>query len=201
LITRDRASNAMTIYLSRPLTSFDYLIGKFGIVVGVLVVIWTGPLLIAWLLSVLFAPDSVFITYSLVPLGRALLYNLIGLIVLSSIAFGISSLAKSSAHTILLWIGAWILVGMVVEFPGLPDWFRYLSFSHGLEQTEIALFEVTEIATRAAAVIPVYGDDIAGGVEIFKEKVRPVPLGHSLAGLAALVVLSSLVFFRRFRPE
>lgn len=201
LITRDRASNAMTIYLSRPLTSLDYLIGKFGIVVGVLLVIWTGPLLIAWLLSVLFSPDSVFITYSLVPLGRALVFNLIGLTVLGSIAFGISSLAKSSAHTILLWIGAWILVGMVAGIPGLPEWFRHVSFSHGLEQTQIALFRLTEIGSRAAAVIPVYGDEVSKAVEIFKEQARPIPLGRSLAGLAALVGISSLVFFRRFRPE
>jgi ABC-2 type transport system permease protein len=201
LITHDRASNALTIYLSRPLTSFDYLVGKFGIVVGVLLVTWTGPLLLAWLLSVLFAPDTVFITYSLIPLGRALLFNLIGLVVLASIAFAISSLAKTTTRTILLWIGAWILVGMVAGFPGMPDWFKHISFTYGLEQAEIAIFQITEIASRAAAVIPVYGDDVSQAVDLFKEHARPAPLGRSLGGLAVLVGLSSLVFFRRFRPE
>src|SRR5690606_41350343 len=33
LVTQDRASNALTIYLARPLTSADYLIGKLGIIV------------------------------------------------------------------------------------------------------------------------------------------------------------------------
>lgn len=201
LIAHDRASSALTIYLSRPLTSLDYLIGKFGIVVGVLFAIWTGPLLLAWLLSVLFAPDSVFIAYSLVPLGRALLFNLIGLVVLAAIAFAISSFAKTSTRTILLWIGAWILVGMVANTPGVPDWFRHVSFSYGLEQTEYALFQLTDIATHAAAVVPMYGDRLSEVVEVFKEHVRVVPLGRSLGGLAVLVGLSSLVFFRRFRPE
>lgn len=201
LVTRDRASNALTIYLSRPLTSFDYLIGKFGIVVGVLLVIWTGPLLLAWLLGVLFAPDTVFISHSMLPLGRALLFNLIGLVVIAAIAFCISSLAKTATRTVLMWIGAWILVGMIAQFPGIPGWFRHVSFTYGLEHAEIALFKLEEIVTRAAGVIPIYGDDVRRAVDIFNQHAQLPSLGSSLTGLAILVGLSSLIFFRRFRPE
>ena len=52
LITRDRGSQALTIYLARPLTSQDYLLGKFGIIIGVLLMLWTGPLVVGWLVAV-----------------------------------------------------------------------------------------------------------------------------------------------------
>jgi hypothetical protein len=129
------------------------------------------------------------------------LFNLIGLVVIASIAFAISSLARTTTRTILLWIGAWILVGMIADFPGMPGWFKQISFTYGLEQAEIAIFQITEIATRAAAVIPIYGDSVSQAVDVFKGQIRPVPLGRSLGGLAVLVGLSSLVFLRRFRPE
>ena len=61
LITRDRATHALIVYLSRPLTSADYLLGKLGMIVGVLVVMWTGPLLFGWLLSVAVAPNRDFV--------------------------------------------------------------------------------------------------------------------------------------------
>ncbi|MGH8018603.1 MAG: hypothetical protein ACREIA_09970, partial [Opitutaceae bacterium] len=42
LVARDRRTHALTIYLSRPLRSFDYLLGKFGIILGILLALWTG---------------------------------------------------------------------------------------------------------------------------------------------------------------
>jgi len=96
LITRDRSSNALTIYLSRPLTSADYLLGKLGMIAGVIVLVWTGPLLSGWLLSALLAPNRDFIVYSFSPLLRALAFNGIALTVLASIALGVSALGVAS---------------------------------------------------------------------------------------------------------
>src|SRR5581483_5834927 len=45
LITQDRASNALTVYLARPLTTADDLLGKLGMIGGVIVLVWTAPLL------------------------------------------------------------------------------------------------------------------------------------------------------------
>ncbi|MCX6951241.1 MAG: hypothetical protein NTV51_03515 [Verrucomicrobia bacterium] len=61
LLARDRATNALTVYLSRPLTSADYLLGKLGTITGVLLLMWTGPLIFGWLLSMVFASDTDFI--------------------------------------------------------------------------------------------------------------------------------------------
>ncbi|MDB6154776.1 MAG: hypothetical protein JWL90_3229, partial [Chthoniobacteraceae bacterium] len=110
LVTQDRATNALTVYLSRPLTSADYLVGKLGIIVSVLALMWTGPLLAGWMLSMVFAPDRDFIVYSFRPLLHALLFNGIALVSLALIALGVSAAGRTSRNTVMLWLGLWIVV-------------------------------------------------------------------------------------------
>lgn len=86
LVTQDRGSNALTIYLARPLTSVDYLLGKLGIVAGLVLVLWTAPLIAGWLVSMLLSPNRDFLVYSLRPLGNALLFNGIALVSLAAIS-------------------------------------------------------------------------------------------------------------------
>jgi ABC-2 type transport system permease protein len=201
LITRDRASNALTIYLARPLTSFDYLLGKFGMVVGVLLAVWTGPLLFGWLLSVLFAPDRIFVLHSLAPLARALLFNAIGLVVLAAIAFGVSSLSKTSRAATFSWIGLWIVMGVLADIPAMPSWIRHASFSYDLRMTREAVFELDQALTRAGETLPLMNQRLADNLSEAGKQIRPRELRGVVVGLGALVALSSLVFFRRLRPE
>lgn len=201
LITRDRASNALTIYLSRPLTSFDYLIGKFGIVVGLLLAVWTGPLLFGWLLSVMFAPDTIFITYSLLPLGRALLFNAIGVVVLGAVAFGVSAAAKTTVNTVLLWIGVWIGAGTMAKIPFLPGLVRGLSFTHDLDQISRSLFQGGDILAKAGSVLPLLSADISDGLQRAGEALASEDVLGASLGLLLLIGFSSAVFLRRLRPE
>src|SRR5688572_5231653 len=134
LITRDRATNALTVYLSRPLTSADYLLGKLGMIVGVLAVMWTGPLLFGWLLSVGFAPNRDFIVYSFEPLMRALFFHGIALVTLAAIALGVSALSRTSRNTIIIWLGLWLILGAVSKPPNTPLWLKRASFTENLDQ-------------------------------------------------------------------
>jgi len=201
LVARDRATHALTIYLSRPLTSIDYLLGKFGIIVGILVTFWTGPLLFAWVLSMLFAPDRVFLTYSLLPLGRALLFNGVALISLSAIAFGISAAAKTGRSATLLWIGAWILVGMLANFPFSPDLIRYASFTYDLNELRQGIFQLDDALMRAASTLPMLNANTTGEIENASVFMNARNLWGAVAGLTVLVGLSSTLFFRRLRAE
>lgn len=201
LIAHDRASNALTIYLSRPLTSADYLLGKLGIIVGILLLMWTGPLLCGWLLSMLFAPGQDFLVYSLSPLLRALLFNGLGLVSLAALALGISSLGKTTRNATLIWIGAWIVAGWIAAFPGTPDWLRYASFDFDLEQARRALFQLDHILVRAADSLPLLDSTITQNLTQASQQMHANQLAGALAGLALLVVASCVVFFRRLRPE
>jgi len=201
LVTRDRAGNALTVYLSRPLTSFDYLVGKFGIIVGVLLALWTGPLLFGWVLSMLFAPDTTFVVYSLAPLGQALLFNVIGLIVVAALAMGISALTKTTAYTILLWLGAWLFVLPLGAIPFLPPWIRSASFSHDLDVVRLEIFRPDVILARVTDMIPLLDHRTLDTMRDFTAQMRSDNFSWAVGGLVVIVALSSLIFFRRLRPE
>jgi ABC-2 type transport system permease protein len=201
LVTRDRANNAFTIYFSRPLTSTDYLLGKLGMIVGMILLLWTGPLLFGWLLSMLFAPDRDFVVYSLSPLLRALAFNLIGMVSLASIALGVSSLSKSTLHTILIWIGMWFVLGGIASVPLLPIWIRRASFTHNLEEARTSIFAVSEILYDAAKELPLADRGTTRGLNEGGKLFASADLTGALIGLAVIAGASSFVFFRKLRPE
>lgn len=201
LVTRDRAGHALTVYLSRPLTGADYLLGKLGTIAGVLGLVWTGPLLFGWVLSMLFAPDRDFLLYSMVPLLRALAFNVIGLVALSSIALGVSAISRSSRTTIILWLGLWLVAGSIAKTPGTPAWMQCASFSHDLGEVREAVINIGDVLTEAGTQLPLFDRSAARNLARAGEKSEPVDLSGALAGLGAFVALSSFVFFRKLRPE
>lgn len=201
LITRDRASNALTIYLSRPLTTVDYLLGKLGTIIGVVALVWTGPLLFGWLVSMLFATNRDFIAYSLTPLGHALLFNGVALVALAAIALGVSTLGRTARTTVAVWIGLWILAGSMASAPGAPSWLKRASFSHDLTELRQQVFRPDAAFARAARELPLFNQRLSDSLKHASEQVRPQDVGGALAGLAVLVAASSFVFVRKLRPE
>lgn len=201
LVTRDQATNALIIYLSRPLTTLDYLLGKFGTIVGVLLLLWTGPLLLGWMLSMAFATDRDFLLYSLTPLLRALLFNGIALVVLSAIALGVSAIARSSMVTIFVWLGVWLIAWFTASFPDSPWWLERVSFMHDLGQVRAQTLRLDEALTDAATNLPLMDQDFVRGLKRGGEKAGPEDFKGALYGLAFLTAASGAVFFRKLRPE
>ena len=201
LITRDRASNALIVYLSRPLTTADYLLGKLGMITGVIVLVWTGPLLFGWLLSMAFATDRDFIVYSFAPLLRALLFNGIGLVSLATIALGVSALSRTSRNTVILWVGLWLIFGMVASPPQAPHWIRRGSFTQDLSEVRQRVLRLDSALADAGNKLPLLDQRFADSLTRAGEKAQADDFSGALAGLAGLVALSSFVFFRKLRPE
>ena len=201
LITRDRATNALTLYLSRPLTSSDYLLGKLGMIVGVLAAMWTGPLLFGWILSVAFAPDRDFIVYSFEPLLRALLFHGIGLVSLASIALGVSAVSRTSRNTIMLWIGLWLIIGAVATPPKAPTWMKRSSFVLNLGEVRSGVFRLDEALATVANDLPLTDQRFARNIGAAGKMTETTDLNGALIGLGVFVVLSSFVFLRKMRPE
>ncbi len=201
LITRDRASNALIVYLSRPLTSLDYLLGKLGIIVSVLVLLWTGPLIAGWLLSMLLAPDRDFVVYSFSPLLRALAFNGISLVVLAAIALGVSAVGRASSITTILWLGLWLILAAVAKPPHAPDWLKRASFSHDLSVVRQEVFHLDTALADAGAQLPLISKQFASNLTSSSKAAEPVDFSGAIASLAAFGVLSSFVFLRKLRPE
>jgi ABC-2 type transport system permease protein len=201
LITRDRATHALIVYLSRPLTSADYLLGKLGMIVGVLVVMWTGPLLFGWLLSVAVAPNRDFIVYSFEPLMRALLFHGIGLISLAAIALGVSALSRTSRNTIIIWLGLWLILGAVSKPPNTPLWLKRASFTENLDQVRQGILRLDTSLIAASENLPMIDQQFARNLGRAGRKVEPADFKGALTSLGIFVILSSFVFLRRLRPE
>ncbi len=201
LITRDRASNALIVYLSRPLTSTDYLLGKLGIIIGVLAAMWTGPLLFGWLLSVVFAPDSEFILHSFDPLLSALLFHAIALVTLAAIALGVSALGRTSRSAILLWIGLWVILGFFTVDRRSPMWLQRASFTNNLTQVRNAILRPDAALLTAGEELPLTNRQFAANLTRAGTNVHAADFDGALISLGAFVALSSAVFLRRIRPE
>lgn len=201
LVARDRASNALTIYLSRPLTSADYLIGKLGIIAGFLLLVWTGPLLFTWLLSVLFASDKGFLVYSFAPLLRALLYNGIAFAALSAIALGVSALSRSSRSIIVIWLCLWLVAGFVAKVPHMPVWMQRASFSRDLSQIDSEVLRIDRALIDAGQELPLTNRRLAENLTQAGDHTAATDFGGSVTGLAVLGGLSILLLFRRLKPE
>lgn len=201
LVARDRANQALTIYLSRPLTSTDYLLGKLGMIVGILLLVWTGPLLCGWFLSMLFAPGRDFLIYSFTPLLHALLFNGLGLVVLAAVALGVSSLGRTTRNTTLGWIGVWIVAGWIANIPVVPDWLRYASFGFDLVQVRQAVFRLDEILARAADSLPLLDSQLSRNLVQASQQAHTDHLVGALVGSGLLATMACFVFFRRLRTE
>lgn len=201
LVTQDRASNALIIYLSRPLTSVDYLLGKLGIITGLLVLLWTGPLLFGWLLSMVFAPNSDFLIYSFSPLLSALLFNAISLVALASIALGVSALNRSSRNTVMLWVFLWVIIGTLAINRNAPGWLRHASFTHNLSEVRQSVLRMDDALIRAGQALPLLDKNFAEKLKRGGQQNQATDLPGSLLGLGALVGLSSVVFLRKLRAE
>lgn len=201
LVTQDRASNALTIYLARPLTSADYLIGKLGIIAGLVLVLWTAPLVSGWLLSMLLSPNRDFLVYSFRPLGNALLFNGIALCSLAAISLGVSAVSRSSRNTIILWISLWIVGGAIAASPDNPAWLRHASFSRNLVEIRKVVFRFDSVLTRAADELPLFNRELTANLHEAADKSSTTNARGAAVGLGALVLISSGIFFRKLRPE
>ena len=201
LVARDRAGNALIIYLSRPLTSLDYLLGKLGTVAGLLVLLWTGPLLLGWLLSMLFAPNSDFFVYSLEPLLRALMFNGICLVVLATVALGVSALTRSSRTTIVLWMFLWIFMWGLGNGHRAPDWLRHSSLMINIAEVRASTLRLDAVFVDAAEKLPLIDQRVVENLRRSGEETSAKNLPGAVQALAGFVVLSSVVFLRKLRPE
>jgi ABC-2 type transport system permease protein len=201
LITRDRASNALIVYLARPLTSVDYLLGKLGIIVGVLLLVWTGPLLAGWLVSMLFATDTDFIVYSFSPLLRALLFNGIALVALAAIALGVSAVGRKAQVATALWMMLWIAFGVAATPPKAPDWIKRASFTRNLGEVRQEVFQLDAALAAASTQLPLLDQRFVGNLSGAAKKAEATDFDGALVSLGVMVALSSWVFFRKLRPE
>jgi ABC-2 type transport system permease protein len=106
LIANDRRTNALQIYLSKPLLRSEYIVGKLAVLVVFLLNVTLVPGLLLLVLQVVFSGSFDFIGKNLYLIPAVVLGSLVQVIVSSTTMLALSSLSKSSRYAALLFTGA-----------------------------------------------------------------------------------------------
>lgn len=195
LISRDLSSRAIIIYSSKAVSRFDYFLGKFGTVFGLLSLMWLGPVLATWLAGNLLAQEWSFFWHSRGALFNALLYVIVSMLVISVLSLGISALSSKPRMAMSYWIAFWLVGDAVGSAASIT---RSLSISHNLEQISRRIFNLGGEVQLAQENIPFLGDIMQRPLASWLETPE---IGGALIALAVMLALAVIIMAQRVKPE
>ncbi|MDA1274138.1 MAG: hypothetical protein O2960_08805 [Verrucomicrobia bacterium] len=202
LITRDLSSNAIIVYSSKAIGRFDYLLGKFATVVGLMVLTWLGPACAAWFTGNLLSPNWHFFWHSRLALGHTLLYLGSSMAILGILALGVSAISSRAKATTSLWVAMWLVGNALIPIAHeTKPWLKHLSFSYNLEQLGLAVFQIQNDFRAAEQNIPFFGDMIRTIREQSRSTFDAPNLNGALLGLGAMMIISIVIIVRKVKPE
>lgn len=109
LISHDVRSKAFLIYFSRPISPWEYVLGKAAILFAYLSMITMLPALSLYVLGVMLSPDLTVIQYTWdLPL-RVIAASLLLMVPTISLALCYSSLTRETRYASFAWFATWIL--------------------------------------------------------------------------------------------
>ena len=106
LIATDRRAHALQIYLSKPLSSAEYVAGKLAILLVLLLLVTWVPAMSLLVLQVLFAGNLTFLLNNLFLLPAMTLFSLLYALLASFTMLALSSLSTSARYVAVMYAGA-----------------------------------------------------------------------------------------------
>ncbi|HEX4346008.1 MAG TPA: ABC transporter permease subunit, partial [Vicinamibacterales bacterium] len=105
LIANDRRANALQIYLSKPLTRFEYIAGKLTVLGAFLLLVSWVPAVVLLMVQVMFSGSFDFFKANLHLLPAITVFSVVQCLVASTVMLALSSLSKSSRYVGVLYAG------------------------------------------------------------------------------------------------
>jgi len=202
LVTRDLSSHAIVVYSSKALGRFDYLLGKFATVFGLMLMTWLGPLVAAWFVGNLLSPDWDFFWHSRWALANVLLFVVPAMFVLSLLALGVSAVSNKEKTSVALWVVWWVagyvLVAIAQE---TKPWVRHLSFKYNLDELAVGVFRLYDDVKLAQDNIPVLGDLLRNVKPETFDALHHPSLWGAAGALLVMVAIAVAIISRRLKPE
>lgn len=149
LIANDLRTGAILVYLSRPLTRRDYVLGKLGVLLALNASVTLVPALLLYVAALSLAPDQ-FLKWELLWIGPAIvLYSLAICLATSLVALAVSSLSRSARVAGLGFFG--LIIGLDLVRAVLRGIYRrpetaLVSFQGNLHALGNALFGLQDRA-------------------------------------------------------
>ena len=176
LIADDRRTNALQLYLSKPLTRIEYILGKLipplAFVLGVTLL----PAVVLLILQIVFAGSLTFVSANLFLMPAIVLFSLVQALLSAFAIVALSSLSKSRRFVAVMYAG-------IVFFTA-------------------AVYQVLRLITnsrRWAVISPGEMLDVIANA-IFRTRGEPaVPVFIAVLTIAVIIGLSMLILERRIR--
>ena len=180
LIANDRRANALQLYLSKPMTSAEYIAGKLAILVLFLVSVTFLPAMMLLVTQAMFAGDLTFVRNNIYLVPAITLYSVMLVLLASTTMLALSSMSKSSRFVAVLYAGLFFFtLALFTTLRGITgsSKFAWLAPTASLQQLGDWIFRLTPryqlspaIAGLAVVVL------IAGSIWILMRRVRGVEI-------------------------
>jgi ABC-2 type transport system permease protein len=176
LIANDRRANALQIYLSKPLTRTEYILGKLAILMTFLALVTWLPAILLLIVQIAFAGNFTFFKTNAFLFPAITLFAFIQVVLASATMLALSSLSKSSRYVAILYAAVIFftqaIYGVLYAVTRSTS-LSWLSFSANLAQV---------------------------GDVIFRQPLKyDTPWPVSLLMIIGLVAVSALILERRVR--
>ena len=180
LIANDRRANALQLYLSKPMTSAEYIAGKLAILFIFLISVTFLPAMLLLLTQAAFAGNLTFIRNNLYLLPAITLYSLALVLLASTTMLALSSMSKSARFVAVMYAGLFFFTTALFNaLRGITgrSTFAWLSPTASLEQLGDIIFRLEpryQVSPAIAALTVVIL--IAGSIVILMRRVRGVEI-------------------------
>jgi ABC-type transport system involved in multi-copper enzyme maturation permease subunit len=180
LIANDRRANALQLYLSKPMTSAEYIAGKLAILFIFLVAVTFLPAILLLITQALLAGNLTFTRNNLYLVPAITLYSLAQVLLAATTMLALSSLSKSSRFVAVMYAGLFFFTTALFQtLRGITgrSTFAWLSPGAALQQLGDVIFRLEpryqlSPAIAALAVLVM----IAGSIIILMRRVRGVEI-------------------------
>jgi ABC-2 type transport system permease protein len=180
LIANDRRANALQLYLSKPMTSAEYIAGKLAILFIFLVAVTFLPAMLLLITQALLAGNLTFTRNNLYLVPAITLYSLAQVLLAATTMLALSSLSKSSRFVAVMYAGLFFFTTALFQtLRGITgrSTFAWLSPASALQQLGDVIFRLEpryqlSPAVAALAVLVM----IAGSILILTRRVRGVEI-------------------------
>jgi ABC-2 type transport system permease protein len=180
LIADDRRANALQLYLSKPLTRTEYILGKAVPLLALILGVTFLPAVCLLVVQIIFAGSAAFLMNNLFLLPAITLASLVQALLSSSAVLALSSLSKSRRFVAVMYAGIIFFTSSMYQvlrvMTGSQAW-AAISPGNMLDVFVDAVFRV-----RAQPPVPVYAavlvivGIIAVSLWILERRIRPVEI-------------------------
>ena len=178
LIAADRRANALQLYLSKPLTRWEYVAGKLAILFVFLTFVTFVPAMTLLLVQIGFAGSFTFLRQNLYLVPAITLFSLVQVLLASCTILALSSLSNSSRFVGIMYAGLIFFTGALFNaVRGITGktWLAWLSPTDALEQLGDVMFRLPprfDLPVWVAALVVV--GLVGGSLVVLERRVRAV---------------------------